>query len=152
LDVTEDPAEVYEVSCARERQDLDVIHGYLSEAYWSRGVPRSTVARAIAHSVCVGIFQNGAQVAFARAVTDYATIAYVADVFVLEAHRGRGLGKLLISTLRGHPDLQGLRTWLLLTRDAHGLYRQFGFTDPPDPRRVMMLRDAELYARRAQPG
>jgi GNAT superfamily N-acetyltransferase len=130
----------YEVSCERERQNIDVIHGYLSTAYWSPGVPRATVEQAIAHSLCVGVFDNGAQVGFARAVTDYSTFAYIADVFVLEAHRGKGAGKQLISTLVNHPDLQSVRTWLLLTRDAHGLYSQFGFKAPDDPRRVMQYR------------
>lgn len=136
-----------ELSFDRDRMDLDVIHGFLSEAYWSPGVPRSVVEQAIAHSLCIGAFKDGRQVGFARAITDCATFAYVADVFVLDAYRGRGIGKLLIAGLMRHPDTQGLRTWMLLTRDAHSLYRQFGFDAPTEPRRVMMRRNAEAYKR-----
>src|SRR5579871_2388485 len=106
----------YLVSSDPALLDLDVIHGYLHHAYWSPGVPRAVVARAIAHSLCVGAYRAGAQVGFARAITDYATFAHVADVFVLEEHRGQGVGRLLMRCLFGHPDVQGLRTWTLHTR------------------------------------
>jgi GNAT superfamily N-acetyltransferase len=137
----------YEISFDPRLLDLDVIHGYLSNAYWSPGVPRSVVKKAIDHSLCVGAYINDTQVGFARAITDYATFAYIADVFVLEEHRGRGVGKQLIAALREHPELQGLRTWLLFTRDAHGLYRRFGFAGPEDPNRIMLRREAQVYQR-----
>jgi GNAT superfamily N-acetyltransferase len=126
--------------------DLNVIHGYLQGAYWSMGIPREIVARAIEHSLCVGAYHAGVQVGFARVITDYATFAYVADVFVLEAHRGNGAGKLLLECLSSHPDLQEPRTWMLLTRDAHGLYRQVGFGAHPHPERVMIKQLDNPYA------
>jgi GNAT superfamily N-acetyltransferase len=135
----------YEVSTDRERLDVSVIHGFLSQAYWSPGVPREIVEKAVTHSVCVGAYLDGVQVGFARAVTDFATFAYVADVFVLDEHRGIGLAKAMMQALRGHPDLQGLRTWLLLTRDAQGLYRKCGFDGLDDPSRAMIVQDREIY-------
>ena len=137
----------YLASTDRSLLDLPLIHRFLTGAYWSEGIPAGIVERAVAHSLPIGAYHAGTQVGFARAVTDYATIAYVADVFVLEHYRGRGIGKLLIACLTSHPDLQGIRTWLLLTRDAHGLYRQFGFTPPPNPERVMIKRNPENYRR-----
>lgn len=119
----------YEISTDRERLDLDVVHPYLSEeAYWSPGVARAVVERAVANSLCFGLYApDGAQAGFARAVTDRATFAYLGDVFVLAAHRGRGLGVWLVETMLAHPDLQGLRRIELATVDAHGLYARFGF-------------------------
>lgn len=139
----------YEISGDRSLLDVDLIHSFLTNAYWSPGIPRHTVQKAVNNSVCVGAYLFGAQVGFARAVTDSATFAYVADVFVLEEHRGHGLGKRLVAALRSHPDLQGLRTWVLLTRDAHGLYEQFGFSCPDDPRRAMIISDRHIYQREA---
>ncbi len=111
------------------RFDLDVIHGYLARSYWARGIPRDVVARAMEHSLCFGAFDGDPQVGFARVVTDRATFAYLCDVFVLESHQGRGVGKRLMAAVMAHPDLQGLRRLSLFTRDAHGLYRQFGFRE-----------------------
>jgi GNAT superfamily N-acetyltransferase len=135
----------YEISADPALLDMDVIHGFLTDSYWSPGVPRQIVETAVDHSVCVGAYFGGAQVGFARVVTDYATFAYVADVFVIEGHRGHGVGKQLVAALQAHPDLQGLRTWLLLTRDAQGLYEQFGFECTGDPRRVMWIRNRDMY-------
>jgi GNAT superfamily N-acetyltransferase len=137
----------YVISTDRDRLDVDVIHGFLRTAYWSPNVPRSTVERSIENSVCLGLYgPDGAQAGFARALTDKAAFAYVADVFVLEPHRGRGLGKWLVETLLAHPDLQGLRRIVLGTKDAHSLYTRYGF-EPADPARLMTLdRPAEdLY-------
>ena len=111
------------------RLDLDVIHGYLTRSYWARGISRDLVARAMAHSLCFGAFAGDRQVGFARVVTDRATFAYLCDVFVLESHQGRGVGKQLMAAIMAHPDLQGLRRLALFTRDAHGLYRQYGFRE-----------------------
>lgn len=131
-----------------EEMDVDAVHAYLSgESYWARGIPREVVARAIQHSLCVGVFDAAAQVAFARAVTDRATYAYLADVYVLEPYRGRGLGKWMMETLVAHPDLQGLRRWSLMTKDAHGLYAQYGFTPLAHPDRSMERTDPGVYAR-----
>ena len=113
--------------------DLDVVHGFLAtESYWARGIPRETLERAVRHSLCFGVYHHGArgevaQVGFARVLSDRATAAHLADVFILREHRGRGLSKRLLRAIFAHPELQGLRRWALATRDAHGLYRQFGF-------------------------
>lgn len=131
------------------RLDLDVIHGFLRTAYWSPGVPRDVVARAVANSLNLGVYVegDGSQVGFARAVTDRATFAWIADVFVLPEYRGHGLGRFVVSTLLDHPDLQGLRRVLLATADAHELYRSYGFEDLEDPSRFLGVRrdPAVLY-------
>jgi GNAT superfamily N-acetyltransferase len=133
----------YEISTDPARLDLDVIHGFLATAYWSPGVPRATVERAIAHSLPFGLYApGGAQAGFARVVSDRTTFAYLADVFVLPEHRGRGLGVRLVETILAHPELQGLRRWHLATADAHELYRRFGFATPADPGRFMNLEPA----------
>jgi N-acetylglutamate synthase-like GNAT family acetyltransferase len=116
-----------EVSTDRDRMDVAVIHAFLSQCYWAKGIPREIVERSIANSLCFGAFADGSQVGFARVVTDFATFAYLADVFVLESHRGLGIGRHLMEAITAHPELQGLRRWHLVTRDAHGLYAQFGF-------------------------
>jgi ribosomal protein S18 acetylase RimI-like enzyme len=130
------------------RIDVAYVHGWLTKSYWSAGIPRQTVERAIANSNCVGIYDStGQQCVFARAITDRATYAYIADVFVDEAHRGHGLGKLLIRVLLSHPELQGLRRRQLATRDAQGLYRQFGFETVSHPERHMEILDPDIYKR-----
>ena len=129
----------YEISDDPGRLDLDVVHRFLSQdAYWSPGVERDVVERSIAGSINFGVFSGEGQVGFARVVSDRATFAWLADVFILEPERGRGLGKWLVETVLGHPELQGLRRWTLATADAHGLYRAFGF-EPADPRRFMVI-------------
>ena len=136
-----------EITDDRSRMDLAVIHGFLSqESYWAKNVPRETVQRAIEHSLCVGAFEDGAQVGFARAITDYATFAYIADVFVLPSHRGRGISKQIMDAIVNHRELQGLRRWHLVTRDAHALYAQFGFTPVDVPERHMMRVVKDAYA------
>jgi GNAT superfamily N-acetyltransferase len=131
---------VYTIDTDKAKLQIDVIHRYLSrDAYWSNNIPRHLVVRAIEHSLCFGAYSGDAQVGFARVVTDFAVFAYLADVFVLPEHRGRGVSKLLMRTIREHPELQGLRRWSLVTRDAHGLYRQFGFRELANPERHMEL-------------
>jgi len=134
------------ISTDRARLDLDVIHGFLTNCYWAKGIPRETVARSIEHSLCFGVYDgSGAQVGFARVVSDFATVAYLGDVFVLESHRGRGLSKWMMECVMQHPALQNLRRWILLTGDAHGLYAQFGFTPLTAPDRFMEVHDPEVY-------
>ena len=134
------------ISTDQARLDLTVIHGFLTNCYWSKGIPQDVVARALGHSLCFGIYDGaGAQVGFARVVSDYATVAYLGDVFVLESHRGRGLSKWLTECVMQHPALQNLRRWILLTRDAHGLYSQFGFTPVTAPERYMELHRPNVY-------
>jgi GNAT superfamily N-acetyltransferase len=133
------------VTTDRSRLDLDVIHGFLTTAYWSKGVPRETVARSMEHSLCFGAFDGDRQVGFARVISDLTTFAYICDVFALESHRKRGVGKSLMAAIMAHPELQGLRLWTLFTRDAHGLYRQFGFSPPAHPERLMQVLATDPY-------
>ncbi len=138
----------WEISTDRARLDRDLVHAVLRESYWARGIPRDTLERAIANSLCFGLYAaDGAQAGFARVVTDRATYAYLADVFVVEAHRGRGLGVSLVHAVLAHPDLQGLRRVALATADAHGLYERFGFaaTSHPDIHMVIERPPAEVY-------
>lgn len=127
----------YLISTDPARLDLAVIHGYLTRSYWAAGIPFAIVARSLQRSLNFGLYHDGQPIGFARLVTDYATYAYVADVFVLEEHRGRGLGKWLMATVAEHPDLADVRRWQPVTRDAHGLYEQSGFRDLTQPERHM---------------
>ncbi len=138
----------YRVSTDARRLDLDVIHGFLSQSsYWAEGIPRETLERSVRNSLVFGVYEDDRQVGFARVVTDRATYAYLADVFVLESHRGRGLSKWLLECVLAHPDLQGLRRWHLATRDAHGLYAQYGFSPLADPGNFMEIRRPDVYRR-----
>jgi len=119
----------YTISTDPRRLDLDLIHDFLSGSYWAAGRSRERVACSIEHSLPFGLYHPGGQVGFGRVVTDYVVIAYLADVFVLEAHRGKGLGGWLVETALGAPELQKIRVWTLGTRDAHELYRRFGFAE-----------------------
>jgi len=127
-------AEGYEVSTDPARLDIERIHRFLSTSYWSSGIPLEVVERAVAHSLPFGLYSpSGEQIGFARTVTDRATYAYLADVYVEADHRGHGLGKFLMSCVMTHPELQGLRRWALATADAHGLYERHGFAPPAVP-------------------
>ena len=138
------------VSTDPKRLDLDVIHGFLSQSsYWAEGIPREVVERSIRNSIAFGVYDEDRQVGFARVVTDRATFAYLADVFVVEAYRGQGLCQWLLECVLAHPDLQGLRRWLLVTRDAHGLYARYGFGPPADPGSLMEMRRTHGYSRNA---
>ena len=137
------------ISTDPNRLDLDVIYEFLTNCYWSKGIPREVVARSIEHSLCFGVYDgNGVQVGFGRVVSDFATVAYLGDVFILETHRGRGLSKWLMESITQHPALQGLRRWILLTRDAHELYKKFGFTPVKAPERYMERHDPSVYETR----
>lgn len=142
----------FTISTDRARLDRARIREFLSTSYWAPGIPREVVDRSIEGSLCFGVYDGAAQVGFARVITDAATFAYVADVFVLESHRGQGLGLWLMETIRAHPSLQGLRRWSLVTRDAHALYRQVGFTDVANPARWMEIVDREVYRRSSASG
>ena len=128
------------------RLHMDMIHEFLSSAYWSKGISRELLAKAMRNSLCFGVYEDGRQVGFARVVTDQATFAYLADVFVLESHRGRGLAKQLVAAIAADPRLQGLRRWVLVTRDAHLLYEKYGFRPLAAPDRFMELHDPDVYA------
>ncbi len=137
----------YEISTEKNRLELNVIHKYLcEEAYWCKGIPLDTLTKGIEHSCCFGLYFHKNQIGFARAVTDYATFAYLADVFVLPEHRGRGLSKSLVQTIMEYPELQGLRRWVLGTKDAHGLYAKYaGFTVLKEPSMFMERHFPDIY-------
>jgi GNAT superfamily N-acetyltransferase len=146
------PAEL-SITTDRSRLDLDMIHGFLSRSsYWAAGIPRELVVRALRHSTCFGAFEGEAQVGFARVISDHATFAYVCDVFVLDSHRGRGVGKELMAAIKSHPELQGLRRWVLFTRDAQGLYRQYGFSEARHPERLMEIQSGPYAAASGKDG
>ena len=138
----------YSISTDFSLLDADVIYNYLSkESYWAQNIPKEIVEKAIANSLCFGVYHNNNQIGFARLITDKATFAYLADVFILEEHRAQGLSKWLIEVIHVHPELQGLRRWMLGTRDAHGLYEQFGWTvmDEDTRKRFMQRHFKNVY-------
>ncbi|MEL4278371.1 GNAT family N-acetyltransferase [Shewanella xiamenensis] len=136
----------YRVSSELSEMDFDVIHGFISNSYWAQGMPAALLQKALSNSLCFGVFdQDNQQLAFARLITDKATFAYLADVFVLESHRGLGLSKMMMAAIMEHPDLQGLRRIMLATRDAHGLYAQFGFKAVDTPETLMQIRLENAY-------
>ncbi len=143
---------MYEISTEPKRLDLDMIHGFLSTCYWAEGIPRALVEKSIRGALCFGAYEQatGKQVGFARVISDYATFAYLADVFVLPEHRGRGVSRRIMEAILKDPRLQGLRRWLLATRDAHGLYQKFGFRAPDKPERLLEIRVPNPYG--AKPG
>ncbi len=130
------PADL-QISTDRSRLDVDLVHRFLSSSYWAEGRPRDVVERTIANSLCFGAYTADRQIAFGRVVTDGAIFGYLADIFVIPEFRGRGVGKALVRAMLEHPDVAGLKVVLLRTRDAHGLYRQFGFRDLPAPGEMM---------------
>ncbi|HWB91976.1 MAG TPA: GNAT family N-acetyltransferase [Puia sp.] len=136
----------YIVSTDRHRLDLSFIHDYLStQAYWCLNIPFAVVQRSVENSLCFGVYHGDRQVGFARVISDYATIAYLGDVFVIPEHRGKGLSKRLMEAIMDHPELQGLRRWILLTRDAHELYRKFGWKPIANPDLYMEVANPEVY-------
>lgn len=149
LDPIEHHRGEYMLSTDPARLDREMIYDFLTNCYWAKSISRQLVERSIEHSLCFGIYDSkGAQVAFARVISDFATIAYLGDVFVLESYRGRGLSKWMMQCITQHPALQGLRRWILLTRDAHGLYSQFGFTPLQKPDCYMELHTPGVYETR----
>ena len=138
----------YIISTNKEKIDIDVVHTFLSkDSYWAENIPKDIVERAIKNSLCFGIYYKETQVGFARAVTDKATFMYLADVFILHAHRSKGLSKWLMQTIHAHPELQGLRRMMLTTKDAHGLYAQFGWQPLNDDlaKRIMLINRPGMY-------
>ena len=139
---------LYNITTDISKLDVNVIHDFLSQkSYWAKGIPKNIVEKSIANSLCFGLFYQNAQVGFARLITDKATFAYVADVFILREHRGKGLCKWLMKTMQSHPELQNLRRWLLTTKDAHSLYEQLGWQKPSADyaNRFMMRQNPDIY-------
>lgn len=135
----------YVISTDPTRLDVEAIHAYLTRSYWAAGIPIELVRRSLEHSVNFGIFRDRELVGFGRVITDRATFGYLGDVFVLEPHRGHGLSKWLMECVLSHPELQGFRRWVLVTRDAHGLYQQYGFRELASPERYMERWVPNLY-------
>jgi len=133
------------VSTDKLSLDLQYIHEFISQSYWAAGIPIETLQKSIDGSMCFGLYDAGKQIGFARVITDKATFGYLADVFVDERYRGKGLAIWMMSVIMSHPDLQGFRNWMLGTRDAHGLYRKFGFTQLDQPERIMRKNDPDVY-------
>jgi GNAT superfamily N-acetyltransferase len=136
----------YEVSTDAARLNVAMIHAFLSRSYWAQKIPLSVVEKSIQHSLCFGVYRADQQVGFARVITDFATFGYLADVFVLPEHRGRGVAKILLQAILQHPELQGLRRLLLATHDAHALYAQFGFRLLASPGDFMSIHRPDVYA------
>ena len=137
----------YEISTDPARIDVALVHEFLTNSYWAKGIPLETVRLSLENSIPFGVYHGRQMVGFARIISDRATFAYLADVFILPSHRGRGLSRWLMECIVSHPDLQGLRRWMLATQDAHGLYAKFGFTAVSSTERWMERHDSEIYTR-----
>ena len=148
-DVMASDGETYEISTDSARVDVDAVHAYLARSYWAEGIPREVVAEAIANSLCFSLFDRGAQIGFARVVTDRATFAYLCDVYVLEDHRRRGLAKRLVEEVTRHPELASVRRFVLVTRDAQSLYEPFMFKAPVDSGQYMEIFRPSIYKKGA---
>ena len=135
----------YSISTNKEKLDIEYIHQFLSHSYWAENIPFEIVKRSVEGAICFGVYDNNKQIGFARVVTDRATFGYLADVFIDENYRGRGLSKWLMEVIVGHPALQGFRSWQLATNDAHGLYARFGFATPDKPERIMRKVVPDVY-------
>ena len=135
----------YRLSTDPTAMQIDAIHAYLTRSYWSAGIPLATVGTAVANSIGVGVFKQGAQVGFGRVTTDRATFAYLADVYVLEEHQRQGLAQAMVKALHDHAELQGLRRWMLATSDAHGVYARLGWTKVTDPTPFMERHFPDVY-------
>jgi len=135
----------FTISTEKEKLDIDLIHSFLTRSYWAEGISKEIIGRSVEGALCFGVFENEKQVGFARMITDRATFAYLADVFIIEEYRGRGLSKWLMEVIMSHPDLQRLRRMMLATRDAHELYKKFGFTPLNNVDRWMHIHQPEIY-------
>jgi predicted GNAT family N-acyltransferase len=127
----------YQISDDRSKLDLKIIHSFLNQSYWSKGIPFDLMKKSIDNSFCLGVYYKDTQVGFARVITDYSTSAFLGDVFIIEEYRGKGLSKHLMEFLINHPEFKTIRTWRLGTDDAHGLYSQFGFKVVEHPEKFM---------------
>ncbi|MCG2612065.1 GNAT family N-acetyltransferase [Flavobacterium sp. SM15] len=139
--------DTFEICTDKTKIDAIAVHDFLSNhSYWAKNIPLETVQKAIENSLCFGVYQNSIQIGFARVITDFSTIGYLGDVYILNEFRGKGLSKWLMKTIMSHPDLQGLRRWILLTADAHELYKQYGWKEIQRPERYMEIFNSEVYS------
>lgn len=138
----------FQISTDKGAIDLDYVHDFLSHSYWSENIPKQVVERSINGSICFSVFHGARQIGFARVITDEGTFAYLADVFIDEKFRGKGLSKWLMQVIINYPPLQGLRRFMLATRDAHGLYKQFGFEPLNNVDRWMHIHHPDIYKRK----
>ncbi len=136
------------ISTDKRKLNISFIHHFLSNSYWSPGIPKKMIQDAISHSLCFGVYHQSCQIGFARVITDFTSFGYLADVFISEEFRGKGYSKLLMKAVLKHPELQNFRRWMLATRDAHGLYKQFGFTPIPNPENFMQIHKPDIYNKR----
>ena len=139
------PKEGFAITTEKDFFNIEFIHAFLSSSYWAENIPIETVQKSIDNSLCFGVFHLGKQIGFARVITDKATFAYLADVFIDEAYRGQGLSKWLMEEIMAHPEIQGIRRFMLATRDAHGLYAQFGFGPMTFTDRWMQIHKPDIY-------
>ena len=135
-----------EISTDKSLLDFDVIYGFLSESYWAKGRPLEIIKKSIENSLCFGVYLKGKQIGFARVVTDYATFAWIADVFIVENHRGNGYSKKLLESILLHPEMKNMKRWILATKDAHTLYNKFGFRQLKNPERFMEIVASQVRA------
>lgn len=142
--------ESFTISSDPKLLNVDFVHKFLrEESYWAKNIPREVVQKSIDHALCYGVYEEGRQVGFARVITDYSTVAYLSDIFIIESYRGKGLSKWLVEVIMSHPELQHLRRWMLLTLDAHDLYRKFGFEHPKNPEWYMEKVTPNVYQKRS---
>ena len=139
------PSSYIEITTDKNRLNIDYIHNFLTQSYWSEGIPKRAVEKSINNSLCFGLFEAKRQIGFARVITDFTTFAFLADVFIDENRRGKGLGKRLVAEILNHEDLKDLKRWHLITDDAQGLYKQLGFVVPGDPSKHMEKRKRPKY-------
>jgi len=145
MQIVEEQKENFLISTDKSRLDLEVIHAYLKRSYWASSIPLNIVEKCVENSLCFGIYDQDKQIGFSRIISDFATFAYLADVFILEEYRGKGLSKWMMLLIKNHPELQGLRRWMLATADAHDLYKQYGFEDLSRPDRMMEIVVPDIY-------
>lgn len=144
--IVEETKNNFIISNDKAKLDIDAIHQYIGgESYWAQGIPFDVLKKAIDNSMCFGVYDNNKQIGFARMITDYSTFAYLADVYILESYRGKGLSKWLMEFIMNHPDMKGLRRYMLATKDAHGLYLQYGFKPVANPENIMEIRNPDIY-------
>lgn len=135
----------YLISTDIQKLDLAIIHNFLTNSYWSKGITIEKVKRSIEHSLCFGVYEGTKQIGFARVITDYTIFGYLADVFIIEEYRGNGLSKWLMECVVNHPEIQDLRSWMLATKDAHSLYEKYGFKKIEEPGKYMSKKNPDFY-------